>query len=355
MWGSVRPESGRTATFGVTSNLGHNPARNPVMLRKGNIAVSRFPVSDCVQCGRGPARAFGEQRVSGRAPGIPLWPRPERSIFSPRNQTPGTIVDLKNKVVVVTGAARGIGAALCRRFVREGASAVVAADRDEEAARILVAELGPAVTASTCDVSVEADIASLVRQTLSAHGRIDLFCSNAGITAKGSETTPDDDWQRLWSVNVMAHVYAARAVLPSMLERGEGYLLQTSSAAGLLTEIGSAAYSVTKHGAVAFAEWLSVRYRRRGIRVSCLCPAGVATDFLDEQDEIHQFLATSALTADEVADSVLDGITQERFLILPHKPVAQFFAFKGEDYDRWLHNFSRIAEKLDRITARKRR
>ncbi|MBX3443573.1 MAG: SDR family oxidoreductase [Planctomyces sp.] len=262
-------------------------------------------------------------------------------------------MELRDRVAVVTGGARGIGAALCRRFAEEGAAAIIIADLDRAAAEELAGQLGAPATARECDVRSEASIVELVRATRERHGRIDLFCSNAGITVSGTEETPDDDWQRLWDVNVMSHVYAARAVLPSMLERGEGHLLQTSSAAGLLTEIGSAAYSVTKHGAVAFAEWLSVRYRRRGIRVSCLCPAGVATEFLKEDDAIHQFLATSALTPEDVAEAVIQGLADERFLILPHHQVAEFFAFKGEDYDRWLHNFSRIAQKLDRIANRR--
>jgi NAD(P)-dependent dehydrogenase (short-subunit alcohol dehydrogenase family) len=262
------------------------------------------------------------------------------------------IVELQGKVVVVTGGAQGIGASLCRRFDREGASLVVVADRDCAGAEATANSLSGRGLVVQCDVAVESDVQRLVELALEAGGRIDLFCSNAGVTMKGTEQTPDADWQRLWDVNVMAHIYAARAALPRMLEQGEGYLLQTSSAAGLLTEIGSAAYSVTKHGAVAFAEWMSIRYRRRGIRVSCLCPAGVLTDFLEPDDAIHQFLATSALTPDDVAESVIRGLREESFLILPHPEVAEFFAFKGQDYDRWLHNFSRVAEKLDRIAAK---
>ncbi len=263
-------------------------------------------------------------------------------------------MQISGKVIVVTGGANGIGRALCQRFAADGAAAVIVADLDLDQAREAALEIGPAACPMSCDVSVEGQVCELVSWTLAQHGRIDLFCSNAGITVKGTETTPDADWERLWNVNVMAHVYAARAVLPSMLERGEGYLLQTSSAAGILTEIGSAAYSVTKHAAVSFAEWLSVKYRRRGIRVSCLCPAGVQTQFLHDDDTIHQFLATSALTPKDVADCVASGIASERFLLLPHHQVQEFFAFKGEDYDRWLHNFSRIAQKLERMEAKSR-
>jgi NAD(P)-dependent dehydrogenase (short-subunit alcohol dehydrogenase family) len=263
-------------------------------------------------------------------------------------------MQIAGKVIVVTGAANGIGRALCHRFAADGAAAVIVADLNFEQARAAAGDIGPLASAIGCDVTVEDQVRELVTLTIAQHGRIDLFCSNAGITVKGTETTPDSEWQRLWSVNVMAHVYAARAVLPSMLERGEGYLLQTSSAAGILTEVGSAAYSVTKHAAVSFAEWLSVKYRRRGIRVSCLCPAGVQTQFLHEDDTIHQFLATSAVTPEDVADCVVNGLAAEKFLLLPHHQVEEFFAFKGEDYDRWLHNFSRIAQKLERMEAKSR-
>jgi short-subunit dehydrogenase len=148
----------------------------------------------------------------------------------------------------------------------------------------------------------------------------------------------------------MSQVYAARAVLPHMLARGEGYLVQVSSAAGLLTEIGSAPYSVTKHAVVSFAEWLSVHYQKQGIRVSCVCPAGVATDFLDMEDPIHQFLHMSAHTPEHVADCILQGIHDEHFLILPHPEVAEFFAYKSQDYDKWLKNFARVNQKLQKRT-----
>ncbi len=264
-------------------------------------------------------------------------------------------MQIAGKVIVVTGGANGIGRALCDRFAADGAAVVVVADRDFEQARSAANEIGSPASAIGCDVTIEDQLRELVTLTISQHGRIDLFCSNAGVTVKGTEMTPDVDWQRLWDVNVMAHVYAARAVLPSMLERGEGYLLQTSSAAGLLTEVGSASYSVTKHAAVSFAEWLSVKYRRRGIRVSCLCPAGVQTQFLHDDDTTHQFLATSAVTPEDVAECAVKGLAEERFLLLPHHQVEEFFAFKGEDYDRWLHNFSRIAQKLERMEAKARR
>jgi NAD(P)-dependent dehydrogenase (short-subunit alcohol dehydrogenase family) len=168
------------------------------------------------------------------------------------------------------------------------------------------------------------------------------------VTAKGGFEAADADWQRNWNVNVLAHVYAARAVVPHLLERGAGYYVLTASAAGLLTEIGSAPYSVTKHAAVAFAEWLSVTYRRRGLRVSVVCPAGVDTGFLDLEDPVHKFLHLSSVSPDDVAACVVAGMRRETFLILPHPEVAEFFAYKGQDYDRWLHNFSRVHQKLNR-------
>ena len=259
-------------------------------------------------------------------------------------------MQLLNQVAIVTGGANGIGRALCRRFAAEQARGVVVADLDFEAASAVAREIGG--LAVRCDVSREAEVQSLVAQTITQFGQIDLFVSNAGITISGGVEVPDADWQRLWDVNVMAHVYAARAVLPGMLERGQGYLLHTSSAAGLLTEIGSAPYSVTKHAVVAFAEWLSVQYQRRGIKVSCLCPAGVSTDFLDLSDPVHQFLHMSSVTPEAVADCVIEGLAAEKFLLSPHKEVEEFLQFKTQQYDAWLKNFSRVHEKMEKAKAK---
>lgn len=261
-------------------------------------------------------------------------------------------MELSGKVIVVTGGANGIGRALCDRFAGEGAAGIVVADIDDAAGHSIAAQIGGVY--AHCDVSQESEVKKLVDLAHSRFGQIDLFCSNAGITAKGGPEVPDAQWQRLWDVNLMAHVYAARAVLPLMLERGEGYLLQTSSAAGVLTEIGSAPYSVTKHAAVAFAEWLSVHYQKRGIRVSCLCPAGVATDFLDPDDPIHQFLRATSVTPEDVAECVVNGLAEEQFLLLPHQEVAEFFSYKGQDYDRWLKNFARLKEKVEKRAAKQK-
>lgn len=225
------------------------------------------------------------------------------------------------------------------------------ADRDGSAAEAVAAEVDG--LGLECDVTVEADIQRVVRQAEQHFGPVSVVCSNAGATIKGGVETSDADWQTMWNLHVMSNVYAARAVLPGMLERGEGYLVQTSSAAGLLTEIGSAAYSVTKHATIALAEWLSIHYRRQGIRVSVLCPSGVRTEMLDLSDPVHQFLHLHAVTPEDVAQQVVEAMDAERFLVLPHKEVGDFFAFKGRDYDKYLHNFSKLPEKLARQAKRR--
>ncbi len=253
---------------------------------------------------------------------------------------------LADKVAVVTGGADGIGRALCRRFAAEGARGVVVADRDAAGAEQVAREIGG--LAVTADVSREADVAALAARATAAYGAIDLFCSNAGIAMEGGEETPDSEWQRIWQVHCMAHVYAARAVLPGMLARGHGYLLQTASAAGLLTQVGSAPYAVTKHAAVALAEWLAVTYGDRGIRVSCLCPQGVRTNMLAEAERgPGRFLLEGALEPEQVADAVVAGLAEERFLILPHAEVGEYLRRKADDYDRWLRGMRRLQAKLE--------
>ncbi len=261
-------------------------------------------------------------------------------------------MDVRDKVVVVTGAAGGIGRTLCARFADEGANVVVS-DRELVCAREVSDAIGGIAVA--CDVSDEADVRNLVDVAIDEFEQVNVFVSNAGVTAKGGVEVPDDDWQACWDVHVMAHVYASRAVLPHMLARGSGYLVNVASAAGLLTEIGSAPYSATKHAAVALAEWLSVQHHADGVRSSCVCPMGVATEFLDEEDPVHQFLAVTAVTPDDVAEAVVRGLEDERFLILPHPDVEEFFARKGEDYERYLKGFRRLKQKLERQpTARSR-
>jgi NAD(P)-dependent dehydrogenase (short-subunit alcohol dehydrogenase family) len=257
-------------------------------------------------------------------------------------------MDVKDRVVIVTGAGRGIGAALCHRFAAAGAGLVVVSDLDEAAAAKVAAEIGTRAIANRCDVSSEQDVNTLVQQTIGTANRIDIFCSNAGITFKGGLESTNAEWQRMWDVNVMSRLFAARAVVPAMLERGEGYIVHTASAAGVLTEIGSASYSVTKHADLAMAEWLSVAYGRSGIRVSCVCPLGVETDMLDESDPIHRYLHLHAISADDAAAAILAGIQKEQFLILPHPEVLEFFRLKTEDYDRWIRGMQRMRQKLTR-------
>jgi NAD(P)-dependent dehydrogenase (short-subunit alcohol dehydrogenase family) len=254
-------------------------------------------------------------------------------------------MELKNKVAVVTGGANGIGRALCRKFAAEGARGVVVADVDADGAGRVAAEIGGLVVPT--DVSLESEIFNLVEKASSAFGQIDLFCSNAGIVMDGGAEVSDSNWQRIIGINLMAHIYAARAVVPAMIARGEGYLLQTISAAGLLTSIGSAPYSVTKHGALAFAEWLSITYGDSGIKVSALCPQGVRTNmfpkFLESDGE---FLREGALEPEQVADIVVAGLAKEQFLILPHPQVAEYLQRKASDYDRWIRGMRRLRDKV---------
>jgi NAD(P)-dependent dehydrogenase (short-subunit alcohol dehydrogenase family) len=257
---------------------------------------------------------------------------------------------LKDKVAVVTGGANGIGRALCERFAADGARGVVIADLDTERADSLAKDIGG--LAIKTNVAVEADIVNLVARATAAYGQIDLFCSNAGIGTPGGADEPNEIWQRIWEVNVMAHIYAARHVLPGMLARGEGYILATASAAGLLTQIGSAPYSVTKHAAVAFAEWLAITHGDSGIKVSCLCPQGVNTDLLrSSAGGPGEFLRANALEPSAVADAVVKALEEERFLVLPHPEVAEYFSRKATDYDRWLRGMRRLQASFKTLSS----
>ncbi|MEO7261556.1 MAG: SDR family oxidoreductase [Jatrophihabitantaceae bacterium] len=264
---------------------------------------------------------------------------------------------IADAVVVVTGAGSGIGAGLARRFVADGARAVVLADRDLAAAEAVAGHLGSRASAAGLDVTDEAAVAALVAGVLAQHGRIDLFCSNAGLaTGSGLEAgsgldadAPADAWQRAFQVHVMAHVYAARAVLPAMIAAGGGYLLNTASAAGLLSAPGDAPYTVSKHAAVGFAEWLAYSYRDRNIRVSVLCPMGVDTPLL--MDGLAAGSPAAAAVAasgpvigvDQVADAVVEAVTKEAFLILPHPQVGKFWATKAADVEGWLAGMAKLA------------
>ena len=254
-------------------------------------------------------------------------------------------MEVADRVVVVTGGARGIGRALARRFASAGAEIVIVADVDPDGAWAVAREIGG--MAIRCDVSRETEVAQLVDKVHVAKGRIDIFCSNAGIGVGGGPEALNGEWQRIWDVNVMAHVYVARHALPGMLARKEGYLLGTVSAAGLLNHMFAAPYGVTKAAALSFFEWLSIAHGDEGIRVSCLCPQGVKTDMLTAERQTGiDFLTATALEPELVADIVLQGIRDEKFLILPHPEVAEYFGRKAADYDRWLRGMRRLRANI---------
>jgi len=255
-------------------------------------------------------------------------------------------MDIKDKVIVVTGAASGIGAALCRRFHQEGAAHIVAADINEEGVSRVAAEVKG--LARRIDVRSEADVAELVRETGSIYGRLDLYCSNAGIFVLdpgGAASASNADWQRTWEINVMAHVYAARAAVPVMVKQGGGHFLITASAAGLLSQIGSAPYSVTKHAAVAFAESLAITHGDEGIGVSVMCPQAVRTGMTDSLGGPGVAGLDGMLEPDILTDSVISGLAEGSFLILPHPEVATYLSRKVDNYDRWLHGMRRLRKK----------
>jgi NAD(P)-dependent dehydrogenase (short-subunit alcohol dehydrogenase family) len=257
-------------------------------------------------------------------------------------------VKIEGKVVVVTGAAQGIGRALAERFRQEGAAHVSVADRNAEGIR----EVARALDASgfACDVAVESDLRRVVEETESDHGPIDLFCSNAGVADPDPDpanlaSAADAVWNRAWGINVMAHVYAARILVPRFIVRGGGYFLNTVSAAGLLSQIGSAVYSTTKHAAVGFAESLAISHGDQGIKVSILCPEGVDTPMVRNAPPGAQNLDGVISTA-ELAEAVIRGLELERFLILPHPQVVSYMTRKTADYDRWLNGMRRLRRSL---------
>ena len=251
---------------------------------------------------------------------------------------------LTGRVCVVTGAAGGIGSAIARELARAGARVVVS-DLDLAGVEAVAAEIGG--IAFRADVGQERDLVTLVQQVEQGVGPIDLFCSNAGIVISGGAEVLDDDWDRIWRINTMAHVWAARAVVPDMLRRGGGYLVNVASAAGLVTQIGSAPYAVTKRAAVAFAEWLAVTYGDRGLKVSCVCPLGVRTAMLEsEDDRMKTLLGPGAIEPAQVAVAVREGIEREEFLILPHPEVREYVRRKWDDNERWLRGMRRLVRTI---------
>ncbi len=250
-------------------------------------------------------------------------------------------MEIGGKVCIVTGGASGIGAGAAERFARDGARAVVVADVHLARARAVASGIGAQAVALRCDVTSEADIRALVGETRQRFGQVDVYFSNAGILGRlGGFELEDALWEKMWQVHGMAHVWAARAVVPEMVERGEGYFIVTASAAGLLNIVESAPYGVTKHAAVAFAEWLRIAYGRRGLRVSCLCPQSVATDMT--KDGTGSAGVNGVLTPAQVAEDIVQAMREEKFLVLPHPEVAKYFLAKAQDYDRWLGGMQKL-------------
>ena len=258
-------------------------------------------------------------------------------------------MEVKDNVVVVTGGGNGIGKALCERFAADGARHVVAVDLEQEAAQAVADAIGG--SAYGVNVRDESQIAAMVDDVIAKHGQIDLFCSNAGIIATDAPqwwatSATNGTWEAMWDIHVMSHVWAARACLPAMIERGEGYFLNTASAAGLLNQVGDAAYSTTKHAAIGFAESLAITHGDDGIKVSCLCPQAVATRMIGAAQDGGTAGVDGVITPADVAAAVVEGIAEERFLILPHPEVATYRERKTADYDRWINGMRKLRRRF---------
>lgn len=253
-------------------------------------------------------------------------------------------MEIRGATIGVTGAGHGIGRALARRFAAEGAASVAVLDLDAQAADAVAQEIGG--WGRGVDVTDETALVAAIDASEADLGPLDLFCSNAGIVFPGGVELPNADWQRMIDVNVMAHLYAARALVPRMVDRGGGYLLNTASAAGLLTQIGSAPYSVTKHAAIALAEWLSITHAHQGLKVSVVCPQAVNTAMTAGLEGGGVAGVDGMLEPEDIADAVIEGLADERFLILPHPKVAEYFSRKADDYDRWLGGMRRLQARF---------
>ncbi|MDG1351966.1 MAG: SDR family NAD(P)-dependent oxidoreductase [Sulfitobacter sp.] len=252
-------------------------------------------------------------------------------------------MELKDKIIVVTGAASGIGRAMCLRFAEEGAKHIACVDRDIAGAEITAKMMGG--TAYQVDVSVKDQITGMIDAVEADAGPIDLFCSNAGISVAGGVEVEDDAWQKIWEINVMSHVWAARHLVPLMAARGGGHLLNTASAAGLLNQIGSAPYGVTKHAAVGLAEWLALTYGDQGIKVSVLCPQAVRTE-MTRGHEDHVAAINGMMEPGPVAEACVEAIRNETFLVLPHPEVVQYMRNKTDNYDRWIGGMRKLNRRF---------
>jgi NAD(P)-dependent dehydrogenase (short-subunit alcohol dehydrogenase family) len=253
---------------------------------------------------------------------------------------------IKDKIILITGGANGIGRGLGERFARDGAKKIIVTDIDFENANAVAKEIDG--VAYKLNVADESEVQTVVNDVLDKFGQIDLVVSNAGIGGDaGCLEVSNESWQNIWEINVLSHLFLSRAVFPSMLERGEGYFLITASAAGLLTYPTAAPYSVTKHAAVAFAEYLAYSYMDKGIKVSCLCPQGVKTNLIaTPEGEPENFLLAEAITVEECAEAVVKSLEKEEFLILPHKEVAEYIVKKASNYDKWLSWMSGLRQKI---------
>lgn len=254
---------------------------------------------------------------------------------------------LEGKIIIVTGAAGGIGKAMAIRFANEGAAKVICTDINFAGAEKTASHIGG--QAYTMDATREQEIANVIKKTEEYFGPIDLFCSNAGISIGGGVEVSDKAWQKIWAVNLMSHVWAARHLIPRMSERGGGYLLNTVSAAGLLNQVGSAPYGVTKHAAIGLAEWLAITYGDQGIKVSVLCPQAVRTDMITGAED-HVASIDGIIEPDEVAEACVMGLEKENFLILPHPNVRNYLQSKTNNYDRWIAGMRKLNQRFGTLT-----
>ena len=321
---------------------------NSSKMVQGKFTIDRVH-KDCYSCAKRILHHLLSKIVSGHRSGEKVYKIAEIQPNRPASiKNIRTCMEIKDKVIVVTGGAMGIGEALCRRFSEEKPAAVVVVDIEQEKADAVAGEIGG--LAIRADVSSEADIINVVKQTEEKFGRIDLFCSNAGIISDDgpgwtAASAANEVWQRSWDIHVMAHVYAARAALPGMLKRKEGYFLNTSSAAGLLNQIGSAPYSPTKHAALGFAESLAITHGDDGIQVSLLCPQAVNTQMVAGNED-GSASVDGIMEPEELAEIVVQGLKEELFLILPHPEVKTYFQRKASDYERWIGGMQRFRQKV---------